>query len=688
MKLHYALPLVVSVLALAACSDPTDYNFQNSIDNAQAGFDQVQAENPDPNATSPEAVFDPANGALPFPNALLFGGSEDGTLNIPLDDGVPATDPRIALNTLDGFSTTEAITAAFGNAIDPATVVLGQTVFVYEVSTDSNGLVTGVVEELAADRVFATVVGGNTLAIVPLAPLKESTDYMVIATNDILGIDGIASSASSSFRLAAGDIPLTGELVSALEPIRLLINSMITAAVDRGVDRAKVVQAWTTKTQSITPVMTAVANASQSGGAISIVPFGGATTSDLNPAALGLADVYIGTLDVPYYRTRPENPNDVVGANSFWTGQGGSFLTRFNTTPTATSVQTIPVLMTVPNASSGQSIPTEGGWPVVIFVHGVTNDRTNMLAIADSMARAGFVVIAIDQAMHGITDPDSPLSAANTAFPNDVERTFNIDLVNESGDESAEPGPDGVVDSSGRHYYSPAQLLASRDNLRQSVADLLVLSASIDNIEGVELDETRKAVVGHSLGGTTATTFAAFDDTISSVSLGMPAAGLVRGLLVSESYGPPLLAGLAANGLEQGTAEFSQFLVAAQTVIDSGDSINFGALAASKHPIHMIEVVGDGTETFRADTVVPNNVVGAPLAGTEALARVMGLVDVTADTNGSGIVKFTAGNHASLLLPTASLDATVEMQTQLATFAATSGTLIKITNPAVIQTSE
>ena len=48
-------------------------------------------------------------------------------------------------------------------------------------------------------------------------------------------------------------------------------------------------------------------------------------------------------------------------------------------------------------------------------------------------------------------------------------------------------------------------------------------------------------------------------------------------------------------------------------------------------------------------------------------------------------VNFTAGVHSSLLDPTASLAATVEMQTQAVTFAVTNGTVVAITNPAVVQ---
>ena len=59
---------------------------------------------------------------------------------------------------------------------------------------------------------------------------------------------------------------------------------------------------------------------------------------------------------------------------------------------------------------------------------------------------------------------------------------------------------------------------------------------------------------------------------------------------------------------------------------------------------------------------------------------------------GSGYVNFIAGDHGSLLSPAASAAATVEMQTQVATFTVTgnppagpSNPIINVTNAAVVQ---
>ena len=653
--------LLLSVLALGACSDSSNFDFTQDIEDAA-------------NAVPPPDI--------PFPSTTLFAGSVDGTLNIPLGDGVAEddfSDPTVALNALDGFALTQPLRAGFdvpeGTMIDPASVVLGESVFVYEVSTTPELAVTGIVSELVAGQVSVGA-GIDSVVVVPVTPLQEATSYMVVITDGvtILGDPAGGSPSNSVYRLVSGSLELTGAL-EQLEPLRQATSAMLAATAGRGFETTEVINIFATRTQSITPPMQAVASAAAAGAAISMVPTGN-TTANVNPASPGFADLFIGTLDVPYYLAAPAGPNDPTAISSFWRGQGGGFITALNPAPVVTSIQRIPVLMTVPNAASSQVMPA-AGWPVAIFVHGITNDRTFMLAVADIMAGAGFAVIAIDQVMHGITDEANGLSAAMSPFSGVMERHFGLDLVN---NESGAPGPDGQVDSSGTHFFSPAQLLNTRDNLRQSAADLLVLSASLGNIAVAPLDASRQSLIGHSLGGTTATTFAAFVNNLSSVTLAMPAAGLVQTVIASPAFSGPILAGLSAAGLEPGTPDFASFVVAAQTVIDAADPINFAARAAAANPIHMIEVIDD--------QVVPNTVEGAALAGTEPLARVMGLSGVSANTNGSALVRFIEGNHASILSPEASLEAFTEMQVQTATFAATGGTLIAINDPTVVQTAQ
>ena len=89
---------------------------------------------------------------------------------------------------------------------------------------------------------------------------------------------------------------------------------------------------------------------------------------------------------------------------------------------------------------------------------------------------------------------------------------------------------------------------------------------------------------------------------------------------------------------------------------------------------------------------MPNTSGSSPLGGTEPFITALGLAGITnteSDAVGvSGAVRFIEGTHASLISPgdgdPAELAAYLEMQTQMATFAATSGTTIQITDGTVI----
>jgi len=90
------------------------------------------------------------------------------------------------------------------------------------------------------------------------------------------------------------------------------------------------------------------------------------------------------------------------------------------------------------------------------------------------------------------------------------------------------------------------------------------------------------------------------------------------------------------------------------------------------------------------DQVVPNAVATGPLSGTEPYIRTLGLTQLTGptqDANGiRGFVRFTAGDHGTLLSPAASPAATVEMQTQMASMIVSGGTAVSIVDTSVIQT--
>ncbi len=676
------------------------------------------------------ARFDPSASVIPFPNNLLLSGTTDLTLNIPVSNPADYGNPQVALNALDGFSTVAPWSFTFSAAPKASTLVGGDTVRVFEVTlTGPGGGVIGVTRELASPADFVVAVSssdttGRTVAIVPTKPLKQLTSYMAVVTSGVTDAAGNDATPDQTYFLAKrtqaicvsgkSTEPLLPDATScALEPLRLLTNSQLAAAASKGIDPGKVVVSWVATTQSVTPVLQAVAArvAQSPAPAVHLAPTG-KTLGDLGLGLAPIADIYIGTLDVPYYLKAASGAQDAAGPlTSFWKAAPGAYVAPFdkagldptsthvtfvNPLPVATKTETIPVLMTVPNAASQKTKPSSG-WPVVIFQHGITRNRTDMFAVAQTFASQGFAVVAIDTPLHGVTDKANPFYIGNTPFSalGAHERTFDLDLVKNDG--SACPTgqtfcPDGKIDSSGSYFINLSSLLTSRDNIRQAVADLLALSRAIptmsyDGDATPDFDSGRIAFTGQSLGGIIGTVFSAVNPSVKLAVLNVPGGGIPRLLDASPTFGPRIKAGLAAVGLQPGTPNYDSFFGAAQQVVDAADPVNF-AFALASRPVLLQEVIGGGSNA--PDQVIPNNVAGAPLSGTDPLIAALGLSSITSSTPAAtgvrGVTRFIAGNHGSLLDPSGNAAVTTEMQTEMLSFVASGGTVVQVANPSVIKT--
>ena len=646
------------------------------------------------------AQFNPTAGVVPFPNNLLFSGSTDGTLNLPVSDPTNLADPRVAMNGLDGFSTVAPLTAQFSGTLKAATVTAGSTVRVFEVTlvnpfldptTKAPFAVTGVTRELQAGTDYSVNLlpqdpNQTTLNIHPLRPLAPKTGYLVTLTDGIQdsgGYNALPSPAYSLTKLTTPLVDANGKSVipgvsdaqaKALEPLRQLVNNQESAAASQGVTRSSIVLSWTFMTQSVDDAFMALDKTLKPLGMA--VKATGATTTAVGLNLPGFSDIYAGALAIPYYLSK-DKPT-----SGYWLTANGGAVTRYNPLPAATAPLQIPVLMTVPNARSGHSKPANG-WPVVVFQLGITQNRTNLFALADALSFEGYAAVAIDLPLHGITDTSNPF------YLKGLERTFDLDLVN---NQTGLPPADGIIDTSGTYFINLQSLLTTRDNVREAAIDLRQLVASLPLVDlngdsKPDLDAGHIHFVGHSLGAITGTTFLALEDSVSSANLGMGGGGVAKLLDGSATFGPRIAAGLAAAGIKKGTPDYETYLAAAQTVVDSGDPINYAAAAASLHPIHLIEVVGSATSL--PDQVVPNSVENAPLSGTEPLASAMGLKSVsrsTWDDKGvRAIVRFTEGDHSSILSPVASVAATAEMQGQMISFLNSEGEELDIIYTPVVK---
>lgn len=686
--------------------------------------------NPDGGLTTDtlSAVYDPSNGVLPFPINLLLLGTTDLTLNPPVADPTDFGDPAVALSALDGFSPVEPWTFSFDSQINANTVQPGATVRLFEVQlVQGNIAVQQVNRELTPGAEYVTSVvangsSGSTIAIVPLVPLQEMTAYMAVVTNGIEDPAGNIATPSQTYFISKKTDPLVtaggvsteplldNATAQALEPLRQITNSQeFAVSAFAGIPRENIVLSWTATTQSITPVLSVV-RSTLSATSAQVAPTG-LTTADVLPpgASPGIADVLIGVVELPYFLGVPSAQNPIAPLNQFWEAAPGNYIPPFDALgldPTSTNItvanplpverarQVAPILVTVPNAFSGRAKPA-GGWPVVIFQHGITGNRSQALAIADTLASQGFAVVSMDLPLHGITqtdlmDPTQPLASlyiGNTPFaaiPGATERTFDLDVQDNA---TGAPGPDGNIDGSGTYFINLQSLLTARDNNRQAQVDLSTLTLNIPTIDVdgdtlPDFDGSNINYVGLSLGSIVGTAFLGVEPNVNNAVLSVPGGGIAKLLAGSQTFGPVIRAGLAAAGVEPDSADFNQFLTIAQAVVDSADPINWARTTVQSNSILLHQVAGD--------TVVPNAVPGAPLSGTEPLIRVMGLDPIVATTmNANGVrgaTRFTQGGHGSLLDPSVNPAVTVEMQSQAASMIATGGTTVVVTDTSVIQT--
>jgi hypothetical protein len=680
------------------------------------------------------ALFQPLAGILPYPYDVYFAGSTDGTLNIqPPNALIPAQD---AVNGLDGFSTTAPIRERFNGPIDTTSLGTLGAVVVVHISTNNltkapvsplqggtfvplAGCVKGAAACATADYMVAPAAENPTiLEITPLKPLAASTclptppqtmspcaaagggngeGYMVLLTKAITigGAPVVADKDYANFQaaLASGGPTCPSITDPVLNPIcQLTGGHLALAQAALGISPANVVASFSFSTQSTLDTLAAAA--SEATPQTTKVNPTGQTTAAFR--GLGLADVYVGVMTLPYYLSvsAPDTGYWQASASSA-PDKTSTFTTRFNPFPVATVMALqVPVLMTVPNLNSGQAKPPTG-WPIVLFEHGITRDRSNLLAIADSLAHGGFVGIAIDLPLHGCTPPFTTSPACSALYATNsnplyqglglpatgsIERTFDLTTLSNGT----------AVDPSGSHYVALASLLTFRDNLRESSVDLVTLAESVATITlplpatAPYVDRTKVHYMGHSQGAIVGVGFLAVmpPTAVLTATLANPGGQFIYLGIESPTFGPQFIPPLEQKSgglLTPGTTPFAQFARDAQSVIDSGDPWNFIARASALHPIHMIEVIGPP-----ADQVVPNDSTDRLIAaGGFTQAHPPGVPPGTSPLH--AVVKFTAGDHGSFLLPTASSAATVEMQTEAVSFAVTNGLALPVTPGAPVQ---
>ncbi|WP_154174099.1 VolA/Pla-1 family phospholipase [Vibrio metoecus] len=735
MKQIIKISLLCSALWLVGCGDETTSSGDSTTVEYESYIQQALKRD-----TTIKFALSGSNANVPLPSFALMNAS-DGTLEIPPGSNTSGSNPLVAMGQVDGWPITMPLFLDFKGA-GLADGVISSGIYLYELTDSMTGSPT--IKTLLTNGVDYTAISSaasDKILIVPTKALNASSEYILAVTSDVSDANGNPVGTSSSYAAlkskkkiyAEGDIATLQKVTQGVEKIFQL----------SGVDDTQIVYSTWFSTQSVSNTLfatrgaTASAFASGSNQLETIwkqtgigldtaytmqlgtpVDFVTALTNDtnfstyigadkkaavitaFNAAPTASVDVTKGTVRLPYYletgsnwNTQPfesampslakikaaladSNEQFAIGSQLLAAGIDTSklatdaseqlkligltltksdgtpldpdrYITRYSPVPKVKSVQDVPFLLFTPHGST----PTN----IVIYQHGVTSAKENAYAFAKNLTAVGLAVIAIDLPLHGERSLDSTRSANSDPLA----------------------------------YINLTYLAVARDNLRQSILDVLGLRAALTVSQqlftGTPLSSinvgtgSKVRMLGHSLGGIVGTSAVAE----SNKTLGSAAAnalysfsgaaiqnsgGQISNLLLgSDFFGPQIKHNVALSAstqykgfadaqcaslddsacytlftnlatqeqLAQVTSGFQLFSYAAQTLLDTIDpysvvstKLSSGALTTA---LYFSEVDGD--------SVVPNSVsnpggqlvyLSPQFAGTEPLATLLSLNSVNA----------------------------------------------------------
>ncbi|MEZ4361043.1 MAG: hypothetical protein R3B48_12740 [Kofleriaceae bacterium] len=641
-----------------------------------------------------------------------------GKVNIPAQCGespLGAALRQLVLNALDGFGNFKsAIRVTFTSPVDMDTLAENVKMFRRASGTVPAdpmvekdrpvplAFIPGKTARFSADCSSSTMV--DSVTIVPRIPLAQRSTYSIAVMNGVKAMGGTAFGASSTWGLVRQkDNPVTvenGVIVSERTPLNPAVEADRTTLL--GLDllwkahapaisyleatssrsRGEMLLAWEFTTQTTTtpldptvagtpaadlPKATVAGVTSILGGNTSTEHIQAVATSLGAPATFctqvgcaAVGNVYNGTVTTPNFQSPGTNP---LSGGAPVPGPWSS-----PTSPTKLGDNTLTARIFEPAGTR-----PAGGWPTIVFGHGLGGGKEFSYFIASQLAGQGFATVAVDFVASGAravrTSDAAELGCGGTPNPFLAPQCFAPILS--------------------------TNLATTRDNIRQSVLDVQTLIASLrlctaaGSCGGFIVDPAKVGYMGISLGGIIGSVIVASDPTIKGAVLNVPGAGLVdilentntlaiRCSTVDGLIGAGIIMGEKWNGrsddMATGTCTTSTwktdpgylaFANTARWVLDSADGANYGAKLAVRR-ILIQEVVDD--------QVVPN-------IGTDQLAAVSGFtVPAAGDTTGAP----TAPSAAIVTNPTTSKWLRYTTVTTPVDYSFEHGTLLGRGSPAAV----
>ena len=333
---------------------------------------------------APDAL-DACNSVLPFPTDLAKNPTT-GRLDLPFctTDTADQIALKTGLRTLDGYALGVTLTTRFSGPLDPASLPGAVKLF----NAQTGAPVAIAVQQLGdAD---------NTLAIVPVAPLAESTSYIAVVTTDAQDPKGNPVASDKVFVFAKSQeplidkdgysrySPLSDADANALEPLRLGLAPLFDALASMQLTRDKVAVAWSFTTQTVhatLPLLASVVGASPlevtHENAIPAAAHPLIVASGIPHASL--CDVHTGRVKLQSLLT----PTGTFGVDA----AGAPIITE----------AVVDYLLTTPKTGTPKACTAAwDGSKVLVFAHGLGRCKNDALALADAFAAQGFATLAFD----------------------------------------------------------------------------------------------------------------------------------------------------------------------------------------------------------------------------------------------------------------------------------------------------
>ena len=263
----------------------------------------------------------------------------------------------------------------------------------------------------------------------------------------------------------------------------------------------------------------------------------------------GHANIYVGTLSIPYYSPRARrSPASGTRRPSRWIRPAPSSraTTRCPWPRRPCRSRCSRPSPTRTPRSGGRVHPRPGGWPVLIFQHGITRSREDCLRGCGLLRRRGirrgrhrpaparhhqYQRSALRQRREpAVCGLDLPATGS-------IERTFDLDV------QTTPPCTGRAIDPSGSHFINLTSLLTSRDNVREGAADLITFTRTLATASFGAAGTVNAAAIhflGHSLGAIMGGTFLGVmpSTEIGTATLANPGGGIAQLLLDSPAFAP------------------------------------------------------------------------------------------------------------------------------------------------------